>query len=52
MLQLLRGWHPEHGASGVLFVLTLGGAVGGAWLYVLQLQHVQALGARVARSAP
>jgi hypothetical protein len=51
VLQWIRGWHPEHGASGVLFLLTLAGAVGGAWLYVLQLQHVQALGARVARSA-
>jgi hypothetical protein len=44
-LQWLRGWHPEHGSSGALLVLTLAASAGGAWLYVLQLEHVRALGA-------
>jgi hypothetical protein len=44
-LQWLRGWHPEHGSSGALLALTLAASAGGAWLYVLQLEHVRALGA-------
>jgi VanZ family protein len=47
-VQWLRGWHPAYGASGIVLALTLAGTLWGAWLYVLQLQHVQALGARSA----
>jgi VanZ family protein len=42
-LQWLRGWHPAHGSSALLLALTLAAAAGGAWLYVLQLEHVRAL---------
>jgi hypothetical protein len=43
VLQWIRGWHPAHGASASLFVLTVVGALAGAWIYVLQLDHVRAL---------
>ena len=46
VLQAIRGWHPEHGASGLLFALTILGAIGGTWIYVLQLEHVRALASR------
>jgi VanZ family protein len=45
-LQWLRGWHPAHGSSGVLLALTVAASAGGAWLYVLQLEHVRALAPR------
>ena len=45
-LQWIRGWHPDHGASGLLVAATTLAACGGGWLYVLQLEHVRALGAR------
>jgi predicted exporter len=45
VLQWLRGWHPAHGASGALLVLTTAASAGGVWLYVLQLEHVRALSA-------
>jgi hypothetical protein len=43
-LQWLRGWHPVHGSSGAVLALSLAASAGGAWLYVLQLEHVRALG--------
>ncbi|WP_337171814.1 VanZ family protein [Gemmatimonas aurantiaca] len=43
LLQIGRGFHESMGASGLLFVLTQLAAVYGAWLYVLQRTHVQAL---------
>jgi VanZ family protein len=45
-LQILRGWHPGYGASGMLFACTVVGALVGAWLYVLQLAHIRALTSR------
>jgi len=45
-LQGVRGWHPEHGASGLLLALTILGATGGGWIYALQLEHVRALAPR------
>jgi glycopeptide antibiotics resistance protein len=47
LLQILRGWHPSYGASGLAFAGTVLGAALGAWLYVLQLAHVRALTSRM-----
>jgi VanZ family protein len=47
LLQILRGWHPGYGASGLAFVATALGAALGAWLYILQLAHVRALTSRM-----
>jgi hypothetical protein len=51
VFQGIRGWHPAYGASGLLFALTVLGAVGGGWIYILQLEHVRALARRGPDSA-
>jgi VanZ family protein len=43
LLQVARGYQPEHGASLALFVFTQFAALLGGWIYVLQRAHVQAL---------
>lgn len=49
MLQAARGFRADSGASLSLLLLTQVAAIFGAWLYVLQRAHVQAL---VVRHAP
>lgn len=49
MLQAARGFRADSGASLSLLLLTQAAAIFGAWLYVLQRAHVQAL---VVRHAP
>ena len=43
LVQLGRGWHPLLGASLSLFCCSVAAAIFGAWVYVLQRAHVQAL---------
>lgn len=50
-LEIARGWHPDYGASAVMFALTLLGAGLGGWVYSLQLAHVRALIGAQARPA-
>lgn len=45
VLELARGWHPQHTASATMFALTLIAAGLGGWLYTLQLAHVRAVAA-------
>ncbi len=49
MLQAARGFRADSGASLSMLLLTQAAAIFGAWLYVLQRAHVQAL---VVRHAP
>jgi len=43
LLEGARGWHPAHGASALTLLFTIGAAVFGGWLYILQRDHVRAL---------
>jgi hypothetical protein len=43
LLEVGRGFHGAYGASALLFVLTQFAAVFGAYVYILQRAHVQAL---------
>lgn len=43
LLEVGRGFHGAYGASALLFVLTQCAAVFGAYVYILQRAHVQAL---------
>ncbi len=43
MLEVARGWYPETGASVLLWMFTVVAALFGAWLYLLQRDHVRAL---------
>lgn len=43
LLQIARGFHEQHAASGMLFVFTQVTAAFGHWLYLLQRDHIRAL---------
>jgi glycopeptide antibiotics resistance protein len=42
-LQVARGWHPDAGASALLWLFTVASALFGGWMYLLQRDHVRAL---------
>ena len=42
-LQAARGWHPDAGASVLLWLFTVASALFGGWMYLLQRDHVRAL---------
>ncbi len=42
-LQAARGWHPDAGASALLWLFTVASALFGGWMYLLQRDHVRAL---------
>jgi hypothetical protein len=43
LLELVRGWYPDVGASVLLWMFTVVAALFGGWLYLLQRDHVKAL---------
>ena len=43
LLEFGRGWHPDVGASVLLWLFTVIAALVGGWLYLLQRDHVRAL---------
>ena len=43
LLEAARGWHPDAGASVLLWLFTVVAALFGGWMYVLQRDHVRAL---------
>lgn len=43
LLEAARGWHPDAGASVLLWVFTVVAALFGGWMYLLQRDHVRAL---------
>jgi VanZ family protein len=51
-LEIARGFHAAHGASGTMFVLTVLGAGLGGWVYTLQLAHVRAVARAAVTATP
>ena len=52
LLEIARGFHPAYHASALMVAFTLGAAMFGGWLYLLQRDHVRALLSRRTRTAP
>jgi len=43
LLEAARGWHPDVGASVLLWLFTVVAALFGGWMYLLQRDHVRTL---------
>ncbi len=43
LVEVVRGWYPDAGASVLLWLFTVVAALFGAWMYLLQRDHVRAL---------